>query len=428
MSCSKNHHRPPAVAAPISGDVGPPWSSLPMDLVQLVGWQVLSGDLLDYVRFRAVCTHWWSSTVCPLGRGIVEPRFHPRRWMIMPEGHGLHPGDGKKRFFSLSSGSFVRIRIPLLSNHHVLLSVEGLLLLRPRNRDVALMLVVHPFTGDFVVLPPLMPLLESYWEEMAPRAGHFRFGPLNFAASLSVSVDGTVALMIAHQYVPQVLFATTKDKEWRVTTWNLTPLSKPISLQGKLYILEPSATCNSGQQILRVDPPLHEHPTIPSSLMPPKLIVARPKGEYHELFGLAECDSDILVIGFEDNLLADKLVVYKLGDLATGKVSPIQSIGGNTIFLDIKRSTDTENSSIFISRSMTSSYMAMPTIESDTIVRLRQGYPWQYHLGTGKWSQLIGGCVKNVYNMAEGCECGLIYHTYNCCHCTDKEEIYVFKF
>jgi len=56
-----------------------------MDLIGLVGWRVLAGDLLDYVRFRAVCTDWRSSTVCPLGRGIVDPRFHPRRWMILPD-------------------------------------------------------------------------------------------------------------------------------------------------------------------------------------------------------------------------------------------------------------------------------------------------------------------------------------------------------
>jgi hypothetical protein len=77
-----------------------------MDLVSLVGWRVLAGDLLDYVRLRAVCTHWRSSLVCPLGRGVLDQRFHPRRWMMLPEGHGLHPGDGKKRFFNPSTGSF----------------------------------------------------------------------------------------------------------------------------------------------------------------------------------------------------------------------------------------------------------------------------------------------------------------------------------
>ncbi|TKW17590.2 hypothetical protein SEVIR_5G380101v4 [Setaria viridis] len=69
-----------------------PWASLPQDLLELIAWRVLAGDLLDYVRFRAVCSHWNSSTVPPRGRGLVDPRFHPRRWMLFPEGYGLYPG------------------------------------------------------------------------------------------------------------------------------------------------------------------------------------------------------------------------------------------------------------------------------------------------------------------------------------------------
>jgi len=53
------------------------WASLPGDLVRLVASRVLAGDLLDYVRFRAVCTGWWSGAACPRGRGFADPRFHP---------------------------------------------------------------------------------------------------------------------------------------------------------------------------------------------------------------------------------------------------------------------------------------------------------------------------------------------------------------
>jgi hypothetical protein len=61
-------------------------------MVRLVAWRLLAGDLTDYVRLRAVCTNWRSSTVSPRGRGVTDPRFHPRRWMMFAEGHGLHPG------------------------------------------------------------------------------------------------------------------------------------------------------------------------------------------------------------------------------------------------------------------------------------------------------------------------------------------------
>nr|CAB3478739.1 unnamed protein product [Digitaria exilis] len=148
-------------------EVERPWDSLAEDLLELIGWLVLAGDLLDYVRFRAVCSHWNKSTLRPQGRGLVDPRFHPRRWMMFPEGHGLYPGHpklgGYVRFFSLSTGTFVRVHLPLFDDHVVLESVDGLLLLY-RNHDTAIRLL-HPFTGDIAELPPLMsvlPQLERY--------------------------------------------------------------------------------------------------------------------------------------------------------------------------------------------------------------------------------------------------------------------------
>jgi hypothetical protein len=157
-----------------SDDVATPCPSLAMDLVRLIGWRVLAGDLLDYVRFRAVCKHWRSSTVCPLGRGIVDARFHPRQWMILPQHHRLHPGDGRKRFFNRSTGSFVLVRLPHLTNRSVLVSVDGLLLLYSDRQDTAMIIVLHPFTGDIMKLPPLMPLLKSY-QAMVRRSKSYRY-------------------------------------------------------------------------------------------------------------------------------------------------------------------------------------------------------------------------------------------------------------
>nr|CAB3455829.1 unnamed protein product [Digitaria exilis] len=65
--------------APVS-----PCSLLHEDLVERIAERVLAGDLLDYVRFRAVCKHWRSCTVDPRGRCAADPRFHPHRWTMLP--------------------------------------------------------------------------------------------------------------------------------------------------------------------------------------------------------------------------------------------------------------------------------------------------------------------------------------------------------
>ncbi|KAF7069630.1 hypothetical protein CFC21_075235 [Triticum aestivum] len=136
-----------------------PWASLHGELLELdlIAWRVLAVDLRDYVRLRAVCAHWRASTTCPSGRGIVEGRFHPRHWTMLPEGHGLHPGHRKLRdfvrFFSLSTGAFVRVHLPLFRDHCALDSIDGILLLQ-RDHDTAARLL-NPLTGDIVDFPHL---------------------------------------------------------------------------------------------------------------------------------------------------------------------------------------------------------------------------------------------------------------------------------
>ncbi|OEL18385.1 hypothetical protein BAE44_0020596, partial [Dichanthelium oligosanthes] len=65
---------------------------------------------------RRLCP-WRSGTTSPRGHGIVDPRFHLRRWMMLFEGNGLYPGHpnlhGYVRFFNLDTGAFVRVHVPL---------------------------------------------------------------------------------------------------------------------------------------------------------------------------------------------------------------------------------------------------------------------------------------------------------------------------
>ncbi|KAF0893261.1 hypothetical protein E2562_023903 [Oryza meyeriana var. granulata] len=172
-ACSSTRRRRTAADAAAATRDSSSWASLHDYLVELIAWRVLSGDFRDYIRFRAVCPHWWSSTACPRGRGIVDRRFHPRRWMMLPEGHGLYPGHGKLRgfvrFFNLSTGVFVRVQLPLFRDHCVLDSVDGILLLQ-RDHDTAIRLL-HPFTGDILDFPPLETLLSCVAHDLVTRYG-----------------------------------------------------------------------------------------------------------------------------------------------------------------------------------------------------------------------------------------------------------------
>jgi hypothetical protein len=155
-----------------------------------------AGDVRDYIRLRAVCPNWRSSTACPRGRGIVDKRLHPRRWVMLPEGNGLYPGHGKLRgfvrFFNLSTGDFVRIQLPLFRDHCVLDSIDGILLLQ-RDHDTAIRLL-NPFTGDILDFPPLETLLR-YVSPML-LGNKWRYIRSIGAATINVSADEVVSLMV----------------------------------------------------------------------------------------------------------------------------------------------------------------------------------------------------------------------------------------
>ncbi|XBI96940.1 hypothetical protein VPH35_033155 [Triticum aestivum] len=423
FSPAANCELPPAPvtasSATCSDDDLSPLTSLPADLVELMGWRVLAGDLVDYIRFRAVCTHWRSSTVCPRGRGITDSRFHPCRWMMLPGGHGLHLGDGTKSFLNLSTGVFVRPRIALLEDHCVLCSVDGLLLMQQQHGEQeGPICLLHPFTGDVEKFPPI-----TYHTVLSSGSTHFNLHngctyllPGSMTASLSINTQGVAVITIVLRDMPRVLFATTKDKQWRLSSWSFSPNQSTISSQGKLYMLQPKPTSSVEVQILQIDPPWPQKNSgfSPSLFPAPKVIAVCPTGMINGLSELVECDSEILLVGSCDYMFFKHMVVYRIVDLIQGRVVHLTSIGDNALLFGLR------SSGSGIGRNLCVSSKAMPTIAGDTIVRQHPTcakYLEQYHIGTGTWSPT--GMICAIYSGYGRCTCSLIHHIYGACHCFD---------
>lgn len=177
-----------------------------------------------------------------------------------------------------------------------------------------------------------------------------------------------------------------------------------ISFRGKLYVLHnPRHPSNSGEiQIFQIDPPQLDGIGLAlSPLPPPKLIATFPTHKIHAPFYLAECDSEILLIGYSGALFGH-ILVYKLSDLILDRVVPLTSIGNNVILID--------------ERTLSVSRKVLPSIVGDSIVTVHPNevYLGQYHLISGIWSPAADGCITNY-----GAELGpysLIYHVFTCCH------------
>ncbi|RLN41928.1 hypothetical protein C2845_PM01G43280 [Panicum miliaceum] len=385
------------------------WSSMHADLVGCIAERVLAGDLLDYVRFRAACPHWRSCTVDPRGRGVADPRFHPRRWMMLPEGHGLHPGHrslgGRVRFFNRDTGAFVGARIPELKDHCILDSPDGLLLLQ-RDADTAVRLV-HPFTGDIADLPPLKSLLPQLYQltpEQPRLDGDHNNLPYfrRVAAAISVAGrTGTVTVILALEHLCRFAHASTADGSWTLTSWSANRVSRALPFHGSLYMVY----CDGSEEasILRLDPPLLEEgggSPSSSSLLPPQAITTFP-AKLMILPQLVECDSEILVVGSTD-ISCSHLVVIRLAELLLGRpAEPLKSIGDHCLFFGM--------------RSLAVSSKGLPSIAGNSIILCDsiKDRLMQYNLSD---DTLLPACDGDITRTPPPNSHSIVHHLVTCCY------------
>ncbi|KAJ4732384.1 F-box/kelch-repeat protein [Rhynchospora pubera] len=117
----------------------PNWTTFPMDLVERIGGLLISDDASDFVRLRAVCHPWRSTTVETKSRADF---FYPRNW-IMLSNPKSSPSD--VCFFNTSTHkSFSFDLTPYLDTYSLFRALDYLFLLK------------HKITQDFALLNPFM--------------------------------------------------------------------------------------------------------------------------------------------------------------------------------------------------------------------------------------------------------------------------------
>ncbi|CAN6197031.1 unnamed protein product [Urochloa humidicola] len=385
-------------------EAAPDWASLQIDMTRLIAEQVLAtGDFLDYVRFRAVCSRWRAAAASPRGRGLLDPRLHPRRWRLFPEGFGEYPGHpahgGHARFFDLSAtGGFVRVRIPELENHCVLDSPDGLLLLQ-RDEDYAVRLL-HPFTGDLAELPSIRALAKqlSSLENLPGDGSVLTCVLVRKVCAVNVRATGVVSVMLALERFGRVAFASAGDDEWTISSWKVAqPGRRTFGYQGKLYVVNREHELT---HISLITPPLplHEGEGSMPELPPPRTVATCPS-ELIYMPCLVELDSEIMLVGYNNHSYSG-ILVLKLADLVLGRIVPVTSIGDHVIFAGAQ--------SLCVSSSW------LPFIGSNSVICFHAAneYLAQYHLGTGAWSMASDGCYMTNNQTRP---CGLIHHIFTCC-------------
>ncbi|XP_078172230.1 uncharacterized protein LOC144566173 isoform X2 [Carex rostrata] len=248
------------------------WSSLPELVVAIISNFLLSEDVTEYIRFRAVCPGWRQSTAPP---STIESLFRPRNWIMIISGkREKYSPRGLKdwsTFFNVSSGRCLLVNIPLFREGYTpISSADGLLVLLRRNTGELCLL--HPFTLSITQLPKVDSLLSIMIRDEP--------SSVNFLSSSIV--------VFFFQRCHKVAFARIRGNRWFGTDYEVNCTST-LSFQGQLY----AADHNTGE-LLQFE---LEEATIGPSWDPKLNVTTRiPTYSYPLYLGLLEYGGKMLLL------------------------------------------------------------------------------------------------------------------------------------
>uniref|UniRef100_N1R5S6 KIB1-4 beta-propeller domain-containing protein n=1 Tax=Aegilops tauschii TaxID=37682 RepID=N1R5S6_AEGTA len=151
--------------APASRD----WAGRHKTKAKQIAGHALANDVADYLQFRAACAAWRENTDedGPKKHSVLDQRFHPRRWILLPNGSSTYVADDDSRdrhsMVNLSRGTKIAVDLPLLQGHTVAIgcggSPGGVLVLV--HAETLVVRLLNPLTGQRVDLASVAPVLSG---------------------------------------------------------------------------------------------------------------------------------------------------------------------------------------------------------------------------------------------------------------------------
>ncbi|CAN6205818.1 unnamed protein product [Urochloa humidicola] len=310
----------------------------------LIAERVLSHDVADYVRFRAVCAAWRASCPDPRGHGVFDRRFHPRRWIMIPAASSSSNSPtaaptARRSFLNLSTGECIHVRLPDLRRRHYLLgpTAEGLILLC--RKDTLIVQLYNPLTGQSANLPSATTLLFPTTTTSASSVDDKIDDELR-VRSAGLAGDSMVALHYYGCGRSAIAVARPGDECWT----QLGPVDgfkSAVSFAGRFY-------CVTFEHILVLEE------TTAANLQeePPQLVVAvdlkphRGVFLWSDLVHLVDMDGELVlvhcVLSPTSTHFCGRYTAYRVNLDETGNmVLPIRRmlwLGGHTLFMGMDRS------------------------------------------------------------------------------------------
>jgi hypothetical protein len=194
------------------------WANLLPDLVEDISGRLLSLDVAEYLRFRAVCKPWRKLTDDPHGAQVnLDSRFRPRGWVVLTITADARP---RRRLLNLATGSSLGVDLPALSTHCHMCAADGLLVLFHRATKVIRLL--HPLSNTIIDFPPISSMVAAVPPPSKPEYllvvsedpyGMYFMHAIN-GAGFDDSTSPPTLVLCLRERMRNIVFAKPGDTHW----------------------------------------------------------------------------------------------------------------------------------------------------------------------------------------------------------------------
>jgi hypothetical protein len=302
---------------------GEDWANLTAGPAGHIAERVLSNDYVDFLRFHAVCRAWRTASAHLRANGVLDRRFHPRRWILLWPNY-KHQTTRRRRFLNVVTGELIRVPLKgrLLTCDLLGQTAEGLLVLCRRDDTHHAVQLRNPLTGQIAILPNASSLLDASGERLQKELTNFVLHGAGLAG------DSMVALCF--QWF-SLSVARPGDMFWTCLTFH-DMIKSALPFQGRICLA-------NSKNISTVE--------ATASHRPPRHAVAAVHGRGAQAFlgndmFLANNDGE-LILGYHVRSTDEpcnhrKCSVYRVVKLDSGDMASLATLKGRALFTGTTRS------------------------------------------------------------------------------------------
>ncbi|KAJ3688391.1 hypothetical protein LUZ61_017555 [Rhynchospora tenuis] len=297
----------------------PDWTTLPVNPMERIGRLLIADDVSDFVRLRAVCRPWRSSTAAMKSRSDC---LYPRNWIMLSDPDSS-PTD--VCFFNTSTHKSFSFNLKrYLDTYSLFQSFDSLFLLK------------HKVTQGFALLNPFMRSVTDLPSKIEPNSEEAPFQLDDLIHKKRFDLSGAIVtlsstIVLVPKFMDSLVWTKPGDQSWSFAKFKVTCSSNVLFYEDRLLAID----YDKGLVQINLANEIVNQPQV-EVVIPSKKLSDLDDARY-----LVDCGGEIILVSFmpddaEKQHFWESFEAYKL-DLDEETYDRATDLGDRSIFLGENR-------------------------------------------------------------------------------------------